>query len=252
MLSRLIDRFGIVLTAVVLVLASVALSVLVTAVMMALFVGEVYTIAIVLSAAVPAVAAPPVLILLLRLVAQLRAAREELRRLSIVDSLSGAFNRRHFVALAEAEMARARRYGEPLSVLMLDLDDFKAINDRHGHVAGDQVIRAVSDTCRSAVRKNDLFARIGGDEFVVLLPHTDLARAVEGAERLRARIAAAPLFWEGEHLPLRASIGAAAFDPAMDRLDDLLAAADRVMRAAKRRAKDPPGPVAEPRLSHVA
>ncbi|MBW3571118.1 MAG: diguanylate cyclase [Gemmatimonadetes bacterium] len=252
MLSRLIDRLGIVRTAAVMLLASVALSMLVTAAMMLLFVGEVHTIAIVLSAAVPAVAAPPSLFLLLRLVAELRTAREELRRLSIIDPLSGAFNRRHMVELAEAEVARACRYGDPFSVLMLDLDDFKAVNDRHGHVAGDQVIRAVSDLCRALLRDNDVFARVGGDEFVVLLPQTDAARAAETAERLRARIAVESVAWHGESVPLRASIGIAAFDPAMGGLNDLLAAADRALLAAKRRGKNQAGAAAQSRRAQVA
>lgn len=252
MLSRLIDQIGIVRTAVVLLLASVALSMLVTAAMMAVFVGEVYTIAVVLSAAVPALAAPPFLFQLLRLVGRLRAAQEELRRLSIIDPLTGAFNRRHFVDLAELEVARARRYGDPFSLLMLDLDDFKAVNDVHGHVAGDQVLRAVSDLCRAQVRNTDVFARIGGDEFVVLLPHADLPRAAESAERLRARIAAASVRWDGESIVLRASIGVAAYEPSMEGVDDLLAAAGRAMLAAKRQGKSQSGAGPPSRLPQVA
>ena len=206
-LARSLDRFGLAGTAAILVAGSVALSELVTCAAMALWLGRVSPAGAVLGALVPAVCAPPFIVALLRVVVQLRGTREELRRLTLTDELTGAFNRRHFVALAEKEFARARRYGQPFSVVMMDLDDFKEINDRHGHAGGDHVIRVVSELCRSGIRESDLFARLGGDEFVLLLPHTGRKRAFESAKRLQRLIAVTPVRWRGARISSKAPSG---------------------------------------------
>jgi diguanylate cyclase (GGDEF)-like protein len=244
-LSRLLDRFGTMTTGVIVVAASIAASVMATAVMMVLWFGGMNATAMALSVLVPAVCAPLFVTLELRLVVQLRAAREEMRRLSIVDPLSGAYNRRHLVALVEQQVQRALRYGEPFSVVMLDVDRFKQVNDRHGHMAGDYVIRAVVECCRGALRDTDVFARFGGDEFIALLPHTGAERAAETAERLRRTIAAANVRWAGARVPLSISTGVAEFAHPMAGLDDLLLAADRALMDAKR--GETPGDRQEPR-----
>src|SRR5690606_13536511 len=113
-----------------------------------------------------------------------KRAERELRELALHDSLTGLPNRGHFAALAAAEMRRAQRYGRPLSVLMLDLDGFKGINDRYGHAGGDTVLKTVARRWTEALRKADLLARIGGEEFAVLLPETELEAARAVAERL--------------------------------------------------------------------
>jgi diguanylate cyclase (GGDEF)-like protein len=237
-LARCLDRFGLAGTAAILVAASMALSALVTCAAMALWLGGVSPVGAALGALVPAVSAPPFIIALLRVVVQLRGTREELRRLSLTDELTGAFNRRHFLALAEKEFARARRYGQPFSVVMMDLDYFMDINDRYGHPGGDHVIRAVSELCRSGIRESDLFARLGGDEFVLLLPHTGRKRAVEIARRLQRLIAVTPVRWRGERLSVNASLGVATWSPSIRELDELLLAADHALFAAKRAGKD--------------
>jgi diguanylate cyclase (GGDEF)-like protein len=243
-LLRLLDRFGTVMTGIIVVVASIAASVAATAVMMVLWFGGMNATAMALSALVPAVCAPLFVTLELRLVVQLRAAREEMRRLSIVDPLSGAYNRRHLVALVEQQVQRALRYGEPFSVVMLDVDRFKQVNDRHGHLAGDYVIRAVVECCRGALRDTDVFARFGGDEFIALLPHTGAERAGETAERLRRTVAAANVRWAGARVPLTISTGVAEFAPPMAGMDDLLLAADRALMEAKHRQSPGPQPEA--------
>lgn len=115
---------------------------------------------------------------------------QKLVKLANIDSLTGAFNRRQFLELAEAEVDRCRRYGQALSLLMLDLDHFKRINDNFGHAAGDEVLKAVAATCRSSLRASDPFGRLGGEEFVALLLNTDLSEARQVGEKLRARIEA--------------------------------------------------------------
>ncbi|HEY7724337.1 MAG TPA: diguanylate cyclase [Anaeromyxobacteraceae bacterium] len=118
----------------------------------------------------------------------LRAAQRELERLSITDGLTGINNHRHFQARLREEVSRAQRYGSPLSLVMLDLDHFKEVNDRWGHPFGDQVLRGTAELIRQALRDVDLCARYGGEEFAVLLPETPPQGAVLVARRIRRQV----------------------------------------------------------------
>lgn len=120
----------------------------------------------------------------------LEEVNRELADLAIRDPLTGVWNRRHLHELADEEYRRARRYGHPLSVVMLDVDRFKALNDECGHLHGDHVLTAVADVLRREGRDSDHVARYGGDEFVILMPETPLDKAVEAAERIRCAVAA--------------------------------------------------------------
>lgn len=160
---------------------------------------------------------------------QLEEANEQLERLALNDSLTGLGNRRAFETRLVQEMNQARRYGTPLSVLLLDVDGFKAYNDSFGHPAGDEVLRLLSSVLRSQGRETDFFARYGGEEFIIILPLTDAGGATVLAERLRAAV-------ERTSWPQRrvtASLGAATLLP--DMMDDaaLVVAADQALYAAK-------------------
>ena len=157
----------------------------------------------------------------------------KLEVLATTDSLTGLFNRRHFLSLADAEWTRYRRYLHAMSVLMIDIDQFKLINDRLGHDAGDRVLVEVADLCRRNTRNCDVAARIGGDEFVMLLPETPLDAAVEAADRLRTETERYPFLAGTSSGCTTVSIGAAAAKPAMESLLDLMKSADRAMYAAK-------------------
>jgi diguanylate cyclase (GGDEF)-like protein/PAS domain S-box-containing protein len=160
---------------------------------------------------------------------------EGLRRLARIDPLTGVCNRRRLMELAEREWRRATRFGQPLALLMLDIDRFKGINDVHGHATGDRAICVVAKTCVEAVREIDVVGRYGGEEFVLLLPGTELEGAREVAERLRLRIAALELELDEEGAPalrLTASIGFAARE-ADGTLEHLLASADAALYRAK-------------------
>lgn len=164
---------------------------------------------------------------------------ESLRRLSIQDSLTGLFNRRHFFTIAEQEFERSQRYGHPLALLMLDIDHFKQINDTHGHLVGDQVLRAVASIMRNSLRRADLLARYGGEEFVMLLPETTLLTALATASRLCTALAAEPLATDQGTVAVTASIGVAALTVCAGRtLTQLLSWADRAMYDAKQAGRN--------------
>jgi diguanylate cyclase (GGDEF)-like protein len=153
------------------------------------------------------------------------------------DPLTGLANRRAFDEDLVREAARAARSGAPLSVVVLDVDRFKAVNDTHGHSAGDAVLRAVAARAEAAIRAGDLLARIGGEEFAILLAGADLARAVEAAERIRAALAASPVEAAGRALAVTASFGCAALAPG-EAPHALVARADACLYEAKRDGRD--------------
>jgi diguanylate cyclase (GGDEF)-like protein len=162
---------------------------------------------------------------------------ETLEHLATVDDLTGICNRRHFMALAQAAWERLRD-GEPFSLLILDLDLFKSINDRFGHNAGDAVIRHVVDVCRSTKRGTDILARLGGEEFALLLPETRAPEAAAFAEELRRRIEAAPLALDDTVLRITVSIGIAEAERGMARISDLMKRADKALYEAKRAGRN--------------
>jgi len=163
---------------------------------------------------------------------------ETLERLATTDELTGIWNRRHFLALAEAPWTRFRDVREPVALLILDLDVFKSINDRFGHAVGDAVIEHVAAICRGLKRESDILARFGGEEFVLLLPDTRGYAAMAFAEELRRRIEAAPLAIDGECLRITASIGVAEADAGMECLGDLIKRADQALYDAKREGRN--------------
>ena len=162
---------------------------------------------------------------------------------SITDPLMGIYNRRHLERRLEEEVGKALRYGLPLTALLLDLDHFKAINDRHGHAGGDQALRALGDLLMDAVRKADIVTRYGGEEIVVLAPHTSLAEGRLLAERLRASVAAKPLVpagatEDGQALNATVSIGVSALGDGVRDGSALLRAADDALYRAKREGRN--------------
>ncbi len=171
----------------------------------------------------------------------LRESRQELKRLAITDDLTGLANRRHFHQRAEEEFQRARRYGRPLSLVMLDLDGFKEVNDRLGHQVGDEVLVEVARLGQVQVRYQDLWARLGGDEFALLLPETDAAQAASLAQRLRETIVGQPLATTRGPVTLGLSLGVVSLSGENWTLDDLFRVADQAMYAEKlaRRGGEP-------------
>ena len=158
---------------------------------------------------------------------------DQLQIQATVDGMTGVFNRRHFLALAEIEWSRYQRHWRPMSLIMLDIDRFKSINDDFGHHAGDQVIVQVADICRTQKRKSDIVARFGGEEFLILLPEAKLPAAQRLAERLRRRVEAQDFLFSSGVTSATISVGVAEADRAMGDIFDLIKAADRALYMAK-------------------
>jgi diguanylate cyclase (GGDEF)-like protein len=158
---------------------------------------------------------------------------EQMEKLATTDSLTGLFNRRQFLISLEAEWSRFQRYYRSLSVLMLDVDHFKSINDRYGHAVGDITLKAIADACLARKRKSDVVGRLGGEEFAILLPETSLSWARIVAERLRKRIAGLSITADGHQFKVSASIGIAEAAVSMSGIDALMNAADQALYKAK-------------------
>jgi diguanylate cyclase (GGDEF)-like protein len=165
-----------------------------------------------------------------------RRARDAAIRLSTIDSLTGLFNRSYFFTALEREIARGDRSGRAFCLVMLDLDDLKSVNDRFGHIAGDQVLRSVAETVRGGVRKIDVAARYGGDEFVALLPETDPTGGWVLAEKVRLTVAEQGL--PGVEPGPTVSVGVVSYPADGRSADALLVSADRAMYASKRGGKN--------------
>ena len=166
----------------------------------------------------------------------LRAANEALQRMAVTDSLTGLVNRRRLIEMGTQELARSQRMPKTqnlICALMIDIDHFKAINDEHGHPAGDAVIQAVARTCAEAVRAIDTVGRLGGEEFAVVLPLTDCKGGVELADRLRQRVEKTPVPWEGREIRVTISVGVAQGTPKTRSFQALLGAAEQALYRAK-------------------
>ena len=165
---------------------------------------------------------------------QLETDQAALDQLATRDGLTGLYNHRAFYALLRDELARAKRFQRPVSLLLLDIDHFKRVNDTHGHLAGDAVLRGLGELLGREVRATDRVCRYGGEESTVILPETDLAAAARFAERLRAAVEAQPFDVDaGVPLRMTVSIGVASWPAHADNAQALVAAADAAMYAAK-------------------
>lgn len=162
---------------------------------------------------------------------------ERLELLATVDTMTGTFNRRHFIGVADAEWSRFQRYHRPLSFIMLDIDHFKSVNDRYGHATGDEVIR-VAKACSDGQRTSDVVGRLGGEEFGVLLPETDTAAARLVAERIREKIAAELFAYQKANFRVTASLGVASATLSMSGVAALMRSADMALYEAKAQGRN--------------
>jgi diguanylate cyclase (GGDEF)-like protein len=163
----------------------------------------------------------------------------EALRMATIDPLTGAYNRRTFHDIAERELARARRAGQPLSIILVDIDHFRPVNEQHGNRAGDEVLRRVADLIRTALRKEDMLVRYGGEEFLVMLPEVPGPGAVVVAGRIRKAVEAEPIQVDEQSLRMTVSVGVSArLDEGPESIENLLARADEALALAKQRGRN--------------
>jgi diguanylate cyclase len=179
------------------------------------------------------VLAPMVGSVILRLVFELERTRQRLTVLATHDDLTGVHNRRHFLEVVQREWDRARRYGTPAAMLLIDADHFKRVNDAHGHLCGDELLRCIAQTVREQLRQADVLARFGGEELIVFLPHTDPLGALDVAERIREKVQGLSVPWQAATVSTTVSIGVAPLRNELPSLDWMIHEADTALYAAK-------------------
>jgi len=166
------------------------------------------------------------------------AYHEEIYRLTIHDGLTGIPNRRCLEEFLERELARAQRYQRPMSLAIFDIDHFKKINDKYGHLAGDYVLRRMAGKIKKLIRREELFARYGGEEFVVVMPETPAERAARFAEKMREVVETSVFEFDTERIPVTISVGVAALESDIEDSRKFIAAADAVLYEAKRSGRN--------------
>lgn len=169
---------------------------------------------------------------------EIKLLQSRLEKLASTDDLTGLANRNAFMSKAETEFLRAQRYKRSLSVIMIDVDHFKCVNDEHGHAVGDIVLREVSKICGEALRDSDTLGRIGGEEFVLLLPDTPIKNAEYVAERMRKQLASSPIKHNNIELLVTASFGVATIDHKDGTFNALIERADQAMYDAKKSGRN--------------
>jgi diguanylate cyclase (GGDEF)-like protein len=166
-------------------------------------------------------------------IAERRQLEAQLRRMATTDGLTGTLNHAQFLLMGQRELERVRQRHQSLALLMLDIDHFKLINDRYGHLIGDEALKHLVVQLRAGIRAIDLLGRMGGEEFAIVLPTISAAVAGQVAERLRARVAATPLLHADQSIGMTVSIGVSMARDADTTLEQILARADATLYAAK-------------------
>ena len=163
---------------------------------------------------------------------------EEIYRMTIVDGLTGVHNKRYFLEFLDREMSRCVRYGRPLALVMFDIDHFKLINDQHGHLTGDHVLKELARRLATRIRRDELLARYGGEEFAAVLPEGTREGALEFGESIRQIVAREPFEFEGDRITVTISVGVAVMDGQPVELGAFVKAADENLYRAKRAGRN--------------
>jgi len=237
-LRMIIIKLGAIKSTILLTMTLCILSVAFTGMMSLIFRGEIMLYSIIISLVIPAVSVPPVSMLFIRLIIKLDETEKKMYQKSITDELTGSYNRRFMMEILEKEMHRARRFHHKLSLIMLDLDDFKKINDEHGHLKGDLVLKELSNLCIKSMREIDYFARYGGEEFLFVFPETSKEEATIFAERLRISIMNIKIPVEDKTISFTASIGVTELDFEKDFINNFIERVDMALYEAKRKGKN--------------
>lgn len=240
-MTRIITKVGQIGVSLAVTIVSVVLSVLITFGILKLAGAseETYQIATIISVVCPALIAPLVTWYLVKLLIKINDLEQKQRRLATYDELTGVMTRRAFFENFETLKKIADRNKSNLTLAYIDIDDFKPINDNFGHAAGDKALESFSNVLKRGVRNSDIIARIGGEEFAILLPDTDITGAYTILERLRQMVASEPLKIEGDKINLSISIGLTHNPKGRELMvDQLVQQADKALYQAKSEGKN--------------
>jgi diguanylate cyclase (GGDEF)-like protein len=238
MLKSSLKRFGLLAVVVAITIGSIVLSAAISAAVHAAIGAPMSGLTWAVTLACPALIAPTMSWWAFDLVLKIERAHEQLRVQSNVDHLTGIFNRRYFMDRLREEIERCERQGAPFAVAFIDVDNFKRINDEHGHLSGDEILQQLTHVCARQIRDIDTLARIGGEEFALLLPQTTPAEAERLVERLRANVAATRAKVGDGWLDVTVSIGLTSSSRDMLDVNGILRRADEALYAAKRQGKN--------------
>ena len=235
MFRTILRRYGITAVTIGMTLISILLSLGITWSVNALLNGGPLGEGLAIAILAPLLIAPLMSLQILRLLSKLDEAERQLQVLSHTDELTQTYNRRYFMQYADQELKRAQRSGETFSIAILDLDNFKQINDQWGHLVGDQVLRELPRMFTEHIRQADVFARYGGDEFIFLFPQTNRQQIQVWADRIYEKFAGRSIQLEDLEIQPLFSVGIAVFESSMSDLDELLKQADDSLYQAKRK-----------------
>jgi len=192
-----------------------------------------------ISFSIAVILAPMVTFGFIHLSQQLDTAEGQMSSMAAEDFLTKTLNRRHFMKVAEMELDRAKRYKHPMTLMIIDADNFKVINDTHGHAVGDEVLRKLADICKASLRKSDILGRYGGEEFVILLPETPKKWGKIVAERIRESLQNASIKTStNATVVFTVSIGLSGSDKEFISLNKLMSAADKALYLAKKQGRN--------------
>ncbi|MDH5718301.1 MAG: GGDEF domain-containing protein [Spirochaetia bacterium] len=239
MLKNIIIKQGLLKSILFFTLIIVFLSVLGTSIITLILTGVLPDkIGFFISTIMPAILVPSVGLWHFKLIIELHATQQKLYKYSFIDELTNTYNRRYILEILQKEMSRAKRYNTNLSIMILDIDNFKKINDNYGHLEGDKMLKRFADSCKANMRDNDYFGRYGGEEFLYILTNTEKENAVLFAERLREMIVKLCLISEDKKISLTTSIGVSEYKIDTDDLDSFLDRTDKALYKAKEKGKN--------------
>lgn len=229
----MVNRFGAVRVSYMVTFGAMIMAAGLMAVMGRWLKGEVIALDIFAATVIVGILAPIISYGFIYLTQQLNVTEQKMRVLATTDGLTGTLNRRYFFERGQNEIERAQRYGHAMSMLILDIDHFKQVNDRFGHQAGDFVLTQLAELADQSIRSTDLLGRYGGEEFIMILPEAGLGNARAVAERLRKKVEDHKFVFDQETIRITISIGVSSLDNPDMAFDDLISRADRSLYAAK-------------------
>ncbi len=234
MLRKFIRRYGLIITTITFTLIIILLSITVTHTILYIMGNRLDSVSLITSILVPTIITPIFSVLILGLIQQLDQAELRLATLSNTDDLTQTYNRRYFMQYSEKELEQVKDSGGVFSIAILDVDNFKEINDSYGHLIGDRVLLELAQLFRKNIRKTEIVARFGGDEFIFFFPGQDRQQVIPCVERIYGLLDKKPIIVDNLRIRPVFSMGVATYNTDVNKLDDMLKQADRALYQAKK------------------